>query len=106
MGTMNVTPSSEPDEFGTTEGLAPLKPGERHARFGLIRRSPTATTERYERHWLAIMLTTTLCLTAVFAYFAIRNGFIWSTIFFGVMAGLSLLTLATRLLFPQYRHPR
>jgi hypothetical protein len=98
---VDAAPSSEPVQSGGAEGRRPLKPGERYARFGLIRRSPTTTVKWYEEHWLAIMLPTTLCLAAIFIYFAIRNGFIWSTIYFGVMAGLSLLTLLVRLVFPE-----
>lgn len=100
--TVGVASSSEPEESGPSKRLRPLKPGERYARFGLIRRSPTATAEWYEQHWFAIVLPTTLGLAALFIYFALRDGFIWSTILFGVMAGLSLLTLMIRLAFPEY----
>jgi hypothetical protein len=60
----------------------------------------------YERRWFPIALTTTLGLTSFFIYFAFWNGFIWSTIFSGVMAGLSALTLLIRLVFPEYGRRR
>jgi hypothetical protein len=52
-------PSSlEPRQPGATDDRTPLKPGERYAQFGLVRRSPTATAEWYPQHWFAIMLPT------------------------------------------------
>lgn len=106
IGTVDVASSSEPEQSGAAENLRPLQPGERYARFGLIRRSPTATVEWYEMHWLAIVLPTTLGLAAFFIYFAVRDGFTWTTIVFGAMAGLSLLTLVIRLALPEYGRRR
>src|ERR1700722_13030717 len=73
-GSVDAPSSSEPRESGATDDQRPLEPGEQYARFGLVRRSPTATAERYQQHWLAFMVPTTLFLTALFIYFAIRNG--------------------------------
>jgi hypothetical protein len=89
-----------------TDDLRPLKPGERHGRFGLIRRSLEAQTEWFQRHWFAFMVPSTLGLTAIFIYFSIRYGFDWGTIFIGVMAGLGCLALVTRLVFSNYWQPR
>ena len=45
------------------------------------------------------MLPTTLGLAAFFIYFALRNGFDWGTVFFGVVAALGLLAVVVRFVF-------
>jgi multisubunit Na+/H+ antiporter MnhE subunit len=52
------------------------------------------------------MLPSTLFVLAMFIWVAMANGFIWSTIVFGLFAGLGLLALVVRLLFPKYWQPR
>ena len=103
---VDVDSPAEPEETGATDGRRPLQPGERYSRFGLIRRSPPVSMDWYGRRSLAIVVSTTLGLTAFFIYFAFRNGFIWSTVCFGVMAGISLLTLLVRLFFPKFGRSR
>jgi hypothetical protein len=97
-----VSAGSARDEEGPEEGRRPLGPGEQHARFGLIRRAPGTETEWFLRHWFALMVTSILVLVLLFVYFAVRTGFDWATIFFGVVAGLGLVAIAVRLVFADY----
>jgi hypothetical protein len=60
----------------------------------------------YDQHRLAFVLPTTLGLTAFFISFAITSGFIWIPICFGVIAGLSFVTLTMKLIFPEFRRHR
>lgn len=98
--------SSDPRDREEPELRRPLGLGERHARFGLIRRAPGTEAEWVNRHWFAIMLPSTLFVAAIFVWAAMANGFIWSTIVFEAFAGLGFLALVVRLLFPRYWQPR
>lgn len=79
-----------------------LNPTEPHLWFGLVRKSPTATTNWFQRHWQALMLLVQLGLTAVFVSLVARYGLTGSTILFGLLAAYNLVALLTRWLFADY----
>ena len=86
----------------THEGKSDQASGEPYLRFGLIRRSPMATANWFQRHWLALMLSVQLGLTAVLVLSAARYGLTGSTILFGLLAAYNLVALLTRWLFADY----
>jgi hypothetical protein len=89
---------SEPDGSRGADRSRQLESKDQLARFSLIRRSRTTSTDWFQRHWLGLMALSQLGLTALFVGFATMYGFSGSTIFFGVLASYNLVALLARLI--------